>query len=112
MDQERAVNKVVRDMVDFGLISDEGTEDVKFHLRLLWTAGWEHYRRYETHHEGNVHAIVHFGRDNNNLGTYPSVSEASRRLKIPRKTLCSVLKGSVKRMRNGHYFKYIEECGN
>jgi len=109
MEKDIAVNSVLRDMKMDGLISEDYSGEVRVYLEALWVAGWEYYRRYETHHNGNVSPVAYFGNDDKKLGEYPSVSEACRKLRIPRKTIDSVLSGKVRRMRNGHYFKYANK---
>jgi hypothetical protein len=107
MDQERAVNKVVRDMVDFGLISDESTEDVRIHLRLLWTAGYDYYRINEFNR--NQRKIDYFNKKGDLIETFTSIEEAGRRLKIGRGTVDDILYGKSKGRRNtGNYFKYAK----
>jgi hypothetical protein len=108
MTQELVIRSIMRDMRTAKIVTDENSNLVQQFLEQSWVAGWEYYRRYEMHRTGNIRAISEFGRKNEKLGDFPSIAEAERITKVPRKTMQSVLNGSVKRMRNGHYFRYTE----
>jgi hypothetical protein len=112
MDQRTAVDKVLRDLIERELIFEEERDRVRKYLDALWVCGWEYYRRYETHHDANVREVEYFGRNNEKLGTFPSIAEAERVLKIPRKTIYNTLSSRFKRMRSGHYFKYAQDENN
>ena len=115
MDRERAVNKVLRDMKQWGLIaSDEEGEvrsgDARFFLNALWVASYEGaIKQNSTRH---TRKITEFDREGNELQGFNSVIEASKTLSIPRSTIGYTLFGKTKRMRNGHYFRYTEEGNN
>lgn len=110
MDQERAVNKILRDMKLSG-IATEGNEGLtRFFLNIAWVTGFEYFRRTELNH--NKREIVQYNKDGVEIGRYDSIEGAARQLKIGRGTIDDILYGKTKGRRNtGEYFRYANGCG-
>lgn len=114
MDQERAVNKIVRDMRMCGLITlnqfrEERVEEVKFFVTMAFVAGFD-LRRTEINKGNNNRRIAYYAKNGKKIKEYPSIAEASRKLKIGRGTIDDILYGKTKGRRNtGNYFRYADE---
>jgi hypothetical protein len=109
MTQENVVNSIMRDMRFEGIVTDDNSDQVQKFLEQVWVGGWEYYRKYETHRGESVRPITEYGRRDEKLGDFPSIAEAERITKIPRKTIQSNMQVKGRRMRNGHYFRYTEQ---
>jgi hypothetical protein len=103
MDQDRAVNKILRDLKQFELIKADDEGHIRLHLQRLYTAGWE---------EGNKRifanfkkTIILYNKYNEPIAEYESAEEAARQTKCSVKGIYSaVYRKSVSR--NGNYWKY------
>ena len=108
MDQERAVNRVLRDMNMRGIIHEDNIGEARIFLNALWVAGFEYFRRTELNH--NKREIEYFDKQGNRIASYPSIAIASRDLHIGRGTIDDILYGKSKGRRNtGNYFRYADE---
>ena len=107
MEKEVAVNKVTRDLITAGLVSEDWAGNVKFHLGLLWTAGYD-YRTKEllAHNSRKVIQYNGFGAE---IARFKSVVEASRANKCHRSVIDEVLRGERKLTEKGYYFRYADE---
>jgi hypothetical protein len=103
MEMDVAVNKVTMDLKLFGLISEESTEDVKAHLRLLWQVAWEERGR----SLGHERKILLFNRDGKQIGEFASQLKAARKVRYSDRAIARALQ-TGKRTRAGHYWKYAE----
>jgi len=113
MDQ-RAVNKVLRDMKMHGLITlDEYGEvrsgEARFFLNALWVAGLEEGNRKQ--YAGFKKTVILYNTEGIEVDRFESVAEASRRKHISIKTIYQALtRNSISR--NGHYWRYAEKGNN
>jgi hypothetical protein len=106
MEQGRAVNKVVMDLLQFKLIQIGSERFVRLHLQRLYVAGYEEGRKeIHVHHAKKV---VRCDKDGKELETYNTVVEAARKINygtagiyfaIYRKTVT----------KNGYRWKYKED---
>jgi hypothetical protein len=76
MNQDLLINKVLRDLKQFGLINEEDSGKVKFHLNLLCTAIWEGARKELLNH--NSKPVTQFNRKGEIIAEYPSIKEAAK----------------------------------
>lgn len=106
MNQDKSVNKATRDMLAKGLIKEGFTEDVKFHLRLVWTAGFNEYPRVKLNN--HKRKIEMFALNGDKLDEFTDGMDLSRRMKIPYPTIRDYLTGRIKRARGRYYFRYAE----
>jgi predicted NUDIX family phosphoesterase len=102
--QKIAINRTVRDLKMFGLINEEGTEDVKFHLNLLWIVAWEQRGRELTAH--NKRKIIQYNKENKEIERYNSIDEAAKILKYNRDVIDDSISERTKFTKKGYYFKY------
>ena len=108
MDKDTCISKVLRDMKLAGFVVEGKDEHVKFHLSMVWTAGYEFFRAREITH--NRKKIEYFNRDGDKIGEYDSIADAARELKIGRGTVDDILYGKSKGRRNtGNYFRYKDD---
>jgi hypothetical protein len=110
MDQDSTVNNALRDLKFRNIIKEIDSSQAQLILEAVWTAGLEYQRGLDKENrQGRNRIVEYFGKDNEKIGTYKSITEAGNELEIPRKTIYNTLNGKFKRLRNGHYFKYKEE---
>ena len=108
MDKDTCINGILRDMRLAGFVVEGNDEHVRFHLSLVWTAGYEYYRTREVTH--NKRKIEYFTKDGKKIAEYNSIMEAAKELKIGRGTVDDILYGkTVGRRVTGHYFRYKED---
>jgi len=110
MDQDKAVNKTLRDMNQFGLISknEEGevrSGEARLFLNALWVAGKEWRRGKPT---GGGRPIVQMDRGKKIIGRFDNVLDASRKLKISKHTIYNAIYGTYM-TRKGHYWKHADK---
>lgn len=77
MDQDKAVNRVLRDLKMLELIPEENAGKIRPYLQALFVAGWEK-GRLEGFHNGDK-PIGQFNKEGKLLNTYHSQKEAARR---------------------------------
>jgi hypothetical protein len=110
MDQDTTVNNALRDLKFKDIIKEKDSSYAQLILEGVWASGWEYQRAEDKkNRQGTCERITYYGIDNESLGTYESITQASDELVIPRKTICHSLRYKTARMRNGHYFKYAED---
>ena len=104
MEQDRAVNKVLRDLVQFKLVKKDDEEQVRQHLNRLYVAG-RSKKGLPIINGGKQ--VVCFDRNWNKIVDYHNCEEASRELGVYISTIYRSIK--YKRLtRKGHYWKYKE----
>ncbi|MBK5202171.1 MAG: hypothetical protein JJE45_00415 [Prolixibacteraceae bacterium] len=109
MDQDTTVNNALRDLKFRNIIEEKSSEQTERILAEVWAAGLEYQRGIDKkNRQGTCKRVDYFGRNDENLGTFKSITEAENELEIPRKTIYNTLSGKFKRMRNGHYFRYTD----
>jgi len=77
MDQDKTVNRILRDMKLFHIIECESDEAVKEYLKLVWLVGWEEGRT-QVNQRFNK-AIGQYNRQGKLINTFKSRREAARR---------------------------------
>jgi len=95
MEQGRAVNKILRDMKQFELISKDATGEVRsgearVFLNALYVAGWEGAK-----HDTNNNCekpVIQFDRTGKRITKYPSVTIAAKELKCTRDGLYKAIR--------------------
>jgi len=105
MEQERAVNKVLRDLISAGLVSETWQGEVRLYLNQLFAAGYDegNHRQYASHER----EIVLYNGNDKEIGRWRSMAEASRETKTPQSTITmGMWRGT--RSRNGNTWKYAE----
>lgn len=108
MDKETCINLVLRDMKLAGFVVEGKDEHVRFHLHLVWTAGYEFFKNNEITH--NRKKIEYFNKKGVKIGEYDSIADAAKKLKIGRGTVDDILYGKTKGRRNtGNYFRYADK---
>ena len=105
MEQDKVVNRVLRDLIALGLVSEDSSGEVKIYLNAIWVASLEERtRELSAHHEKRV---IQYNAGWGKIAEYRSIAEASKRTKLGVMGLYSaVLKGTL--TRKGHYWKYAE----
>jgi hypothetical protein len=105
MEMEIVVNRIARDMRMQGLICEDCTEDVKFHLRLLWVASWE--SRGKILSDTLSRPVYQLTREGKLITEYHNVQIAARKAKYSRGTIYNSLH-SGRATKRGHIWKYVE----
>ena len=105
MDQEVAVNRVLRDLKMLGLISEESNGEVKVFLNALVVVGIE--IRSKEISKGTWKKVFQFDSKGNKIGEYVSAMEAARKTKSDRKVIERHSK-TGKITRKGHYWSYTD----
>jgi hypothetical protein len=110
MNQEKVVNRILRDLKLFGLITldevgEHRTGEVKPFLNQLWTASWEESRKVMC---GDSHArpVGQYDRNGQLLHSYNSIKEAARKTNFhPSNLQRALIRGT--KTRQGWIWKYI-----
>lgn len=102
MNREAVVNKIARDMLMAGLISEDGKEKTKFYLNLVWVAGYQYYSQHICQRK-----IAKFSRENRKLDDYDSIKEAAIKNKCHRNTIHHFL-AHTRNHPKGYEFRYVE----
>jgi hypothetical protein len=77
MEQDRVINKVLRDLVAAGLVSDKWKGEVRIELNRVYAAAWEESRK-ATYGHGNK-PIGQYDEAGKLLNIYRSQIEAARK---------------------------------
>ena len=106
MDEEITVNRIVRDLKMQGLICEDCTEEVKFHIRLAYIAGWEeaHFDKYNAEEK----EVFQYDRMGNLITSYPSVTKAAKTLKCTRDGMYKAIKKGTP-TKKGYIWKYADK---
>ena len=107
MTEEQVINKVVRDLLQFDLIHEDSREDVKFHLKLLWTVAWE--VRGKELAMSNCREVVILNKDRKFIKSYPNVKQGVRKEKYSMTTVFNSLHNHDKSTSRGHFWYYKED---
>uniref|UniRef100_A0A6M3LRR8 Nuclease-associated modular DNA-binding 1 domain-containing protein n=1 Tax=viral metagenome TaxID=1070528 RepID=A0A6M3LRR8_9ZZZZ len=106
MDKEIVVNRITRDMKMSGLIAEDCTEDVKFHLGLTWVAGWEQARMEFA--ERTEKPVTQYDAGGHKMEDFDSIEKAARQMKCSRETIARAIR-TGRRTSRGHIWKFAEE---
>jgi hypothetical protein len=106
MDQYRAVSKVLRDLIQFGLIKEDDRGQARLHLDRLFAAGYDEGSTLMINH--NKKEVVECDKNNKEITSYPSVTIAARKVKMDKTTIYKAI-WDKRCTRDGHYWKYKEE---
>jgi len=105
MEQDIAINRVLRDLKMQGLIAEEESANVRFFLNALWVASWE--ARGSEFGDRRSREIIQLDKKGRPLNEFHNSMEAAKKLRCARKTIRkSLLTG--KPTDRGHLWKYVE----
>jgi hypothetical protein len=115
MEKDIAINRVLRDMKMFELISKDiagevRTGEVRMFLNALWVVAQDSKQQVmQAHHTSRV---VQYSLDGTKLGEYNSIEEAARAVGYKgiygRNIIGNSLSGRHKQTKKGHIWKYAE----
>lgn len=111
MNQERAINRILRDMKMAGLITTDESGDIRsgearFYLNALWVAALEEGKR--KNYAAFKKTVVLLSKEGKVLGKYESAEEAARQRKCGvRGIYNSIWRNADKHI--GNYWKYEED---
>ena len=105
MTKEEVVNRVLRDMKAEGITNEGYNKAVKYHLGLVWTAGWEQARREFA--ERTRKPVIQYDTTEHKIGGDPSIEEAAKRMRCSRETIARAIRTGNKTVR-GHIWKFAE----
>ncbi len=110
MEQERAVNKVLRDMKQCDLIAKDLQGEVRsgearFFLDLLFVAGMEHQKYIQGKNNNCQKKVEVFNRNNVKVNAFDSVADTAKGMGVL-DTSISRLLANKKLSRKGYYFRY------
>jgi hypothetical protein len=106
MDQYRAVAKVLKDLIQFGLIKEDDRGQVRLHLDRLYTAGWE--EKNKAWADKRSISVIQCDKKGKPIQEFHNVLIAARKAKYSRVTIYTSLK-TGKPTQRGHIWKYKEE---
>lgn len=105
MEQDKVVNRVLRDLKLQGLISEDANGEVKIYLNAIWVASLEERTRELSAH--NEKRVIQYNEEGVKIAEYGSIAEASKKTKYGITGLYSaVLRGTL--TKKGHIWKYAE----
>ena len=104
MDQEMTINKVLRDLKQFGLISEDDCGLVRRHLNYLYVAAWE-ARSHDTFGKHKERPIEQLNRKGEKINEYDSTLKAAKAIKCSDRAIFRALK-SGKKTRSGYFWRY------
>lgn len=107
MDNERAVNKVLRDMKSIGIIIEENGGIARVFLNALFVAGLEEGKR--KGYAAFKKTVYYFDKNGKLLSEYESAEEAARRNKVGVRGIYNSIYRSTK-IHHRNYWKYAEQC--
>lgn len=106
MEQDKVVNRVLRDLKLQGLISEEANGEVKIYLNAIWVASWE--ERNKGLADKRSIAVKQFNREGELIQEYHNVLIAARKTKYSRNTIYTSLR-TGEPTRRGHIFRYADD---
>lgn len=106
MEIDRAVNKTLRDLVQFKLVEKNNEGYVRSHLKTLAIAIWDERGRAFSNNKRRV--IVQYDKEGKLLNEFISTKDAARKIDSDDVTIWRALK-SGKPTRRGHVWKYKED---
>jgi hypothetical protein len=110
MIQDIAINRILRDLKQWELISKDINGEVRsgearLFLNTLFVVGWEEGRKSITHY--SERPVIQFDKTGKRIADYSSVTEAARKLKCTRDGLYKAIKaGSI--THKGHIWVYAD----
>jgi hypothetical protein len=106
MDQYRAVAKVLKDLIQFGLIKEDDRGQARLHLDRLFAAGYDegNHKQYAAFKK----TTILYRSDGKVLGEWESAEEAARQNHCTVKSIYSSIRRTPK-TRLSNYWKYKEE---
>jgi hypothetical protein len=107
MDQDKVVNKILRDMKLMGIIPEEMSGDARPYLNAIWVASYEQRtKELLAHHKK---AVIQFNRTGQEISSFPSVVEAALANHCSRDVVDDSITGRVPMTRKGYYFRYAKD---
>ena len=77
MEQDKAVNRVLRDLKLMGIIPEDIDGNLRPYLHALYVAGWE--SGYHESHQTTAKTIAQYNLEGKLVQTYPSLANAVKR---------------------------------
>lgn len=77
MDQEKIVNRMLRDLKQFGLLVEDTANDVRPYLNAMFVAGWE--QGWLDAHQTTAKAIGQYNLEGRLVNTFSSLRDACRK---------------------------------
>jgi|SRR5665647_403496 len=106
MEQDRVVNKVLRDIRASFKMTDSDAGILRQHLNYVYGAGWDD-GHHKTIHYANKE-VYQCNKEGHIINSFPSATDAANKLHIDRTTIYLAI--AEKRMtRKGYYWKHKEE---
>ena len=106
MDQEKAVNRMLRDLKMFGLLVQDTANDVRPYLNAMYVAGWE--QGWLDAHQTTAKAIGQYNIEGKLIATYPSLKIACRRTGFSKSGIQHSIKNNIP-TRQRWYWKFLVE---
>jgi len=103
MDQETAVNRVIRDLKMMGILSEEGAAESRQLLNALYVSGWE--ARKKEYNQSQEKVVIQEDRNHKKVSAYPSMEMARKKIGMSKTGMIEAIKHS-KLTRKGYYFRY------
>jgi len=103
MDNERAVNKVLRDMKQIGLIVEENGGIARVFLNALFVAGLEEGKK--KGYASNKKTVILYDKAGKELKRYESAEEAARQRKCGVRGIYNSIYRNAE-IHHGNYWKY------
>lgn len=103
MNQDIAVNRIIRDMKLAELLTDDNCGEARIYLNALWVAAWE--ARGKVLADQRSLSIQQFTSDGKFLEEYHNILIAAHKAKYSRGTIYTSL-NSGEPTRRGHIWKY------
>lgn len=103
MDQIRAVRKMILQAKRDGYIPLDVYNHLWQYFKLMYATGWDGHTLNEAN--GCQKPVIQLDKDKKQIDSFPSASDVSRRLGIPKTTLLTAIKNRSK-TRQGFYWKY------
>ena len=108
MQQDKVINKVARDLKFNGIVHEDDIPELKIHLNLVWTAGWE--KRAAQIVGTRSRPVCQLNKRGKFINEFPNIRAAARVSHTDRNTI-SIYLNNKELTRQGHYWVYKEERG-
>ena len=105
MEQEVAINRILRDLKMKELISDDASGEIKLYLNALWVAGFESGAKSTFSHGEKT--VIEYNSKHNEINSFPSVIIAAKRKRVDKTTLYKAIHEN-RATKDGHFWKYKE----
>jgi len=109
MNQDKVINKTLRDLKDFELIHPVDSGDIRPFFERVYVAGWEKgwEESMNSFGKNRERKVVRYNKQGNLIDEYDSILKAAKEVKYTDRKIYRALK-SGKPTREGHVWKYKE----